>query len=81
MTITQLHDLLLTKYGERGATVRNIATELNITDKDARFLTQALGYHNTKRTAAVSFGAFCTDSDVVRILAKINSSCNSKTSY
>ena len=81
MTYTELHNITLNKYGKRDATIRDLATELNISEKEARFLTQALGYHHTKRTAPVPLSEFCADMDVVRILAKINSSCNSKTSY
>ena len=81
MTHAGLYNYIINDYGIRGAYITDIANELKLTKKEARFLTQACGYHRTKRTAPVPLSQFCTDSDVVRILAKINSSCNSKTSY
>ena len=80
MTDSDLHNLVL-NYGRRGYTIKTLADELDISEKEARFLTQALGYHHTKRTTYVTFEAFFADNDVRLILNKINSSGNSKTSH
>lgn len=71
MTITELYNYLMETYGKRKAWISDIATALNISMKEARFLTQAIGYHNGKATSIVPLAAFSTDKDVILIHSKL----------
>lgn len=71
MSMRDLYEFLLKYYVQRAAWISEIASALNITPKEARFLTQALGCHRGKATAIVSFATFSIDKDVILIQAKL----------
>ena len=51
MSSLELYNFIILKYGKRGLVITELANELSISRKSARLLTQALGYHRTKRTS------------------------------
>lgn len=71
MTSLELYSYIVANYGKRYFYVSDLATKLNISRKSARLLTQALGYHRTKRTSAVQFNTFAANKAVTQILPKI----------
>ena len=71
MSSLELYNFIILKYGKRGLVITELANELSISRKSARLLTQALGYHRTKRTSAVQFNTFAASKAVTQILPKI----------
>ncbi len=71
MSSVELYTYIVAKYGKRALTVTELAKKLSISPKSARLLTQALGYHRTKRTSAVQFNTFAANKAVTQILPKI----------
>ena len=71
MSSLEIYHFIILKYGKRGLFISELATELSISRKSARLLTQALGYHRTKRTSAVQYATFAANKAVTQILPKI----------
>jgi len=71
MTSLELYNYVVADYGKRKLYISEIAKTLSISRKSARLLTQALGYHRTKRTSAVQYASFAANKAVKQVLPKI----------
>jgi len=71
MSSLELYNFIILKYGKRELVLTELASKLSISPKSARLLTQALGYHRTKRTSVTHFNTFAANKAVTQILPKI----------
>lgn len=71
MTIHELYVYISENYGTRKCWITDLATTLNISRKDANYLTYFLGYRRGKEGLIKSEYQFVSDAGVKAIYAKI----------
>lgn len=71
MTIHELYVYISENYGTRKCWITDLATTLNISCKDANYLTYFLGYRRGKEGLIKSEYQFVSDAGVKAIYAKI----------
>lgn len=67
MTMREIYDKIIDMYGNRGCYICEVATNLGVSRRLARYLTQAAGYHRGRAVAVVPYSQFSTDANVIAI--------------
>lgn len=71
MSTLELYNRIRITYGARGCYISELAQELGISKKQARLLTQAMGFHRTKRCSKPQYSTFAANKFVLQIQPKI----------
>lgn len=66
-TMRDLYDLILEDYGKRGCWISELAKKLGICEKNANYLTYAMGYRRGRALAVTAYDDFANDAGVQAI--------------
>ena len=70
-TIRELYELILEDYGKRGCWISELANKLGICERNANYLTYAMGYRRGRALAVTAYADFANDAGVQAIFKTI----------
>lgn len=70
-TIHDLYDLIIEDYGQRGCWISELAKTLGICERNANYLTYAMGYRRGRALVTTTYADFAKDAGVQAIFKTI----------
>lgn len=71
MSLLDLYNLIIDHYGKRGCWISELAQELGICERNANYLTYAMGYRRGRALVVTAYADFANDAGVQAIFKTI----------